>query len=131
MKKDHIIILSLAAILLVAATAGAAVYLTKENLNTPVDQVVTTTHNKHTTHKNNISWNNSPAAQQQLQPQQVAQTNCDDGNIAGKAVGGVGGGIAGSFIGKGKGKTAATIGGALGGAYLGGEAIPLHNVTCR
>ncbi len=30
---------------------------------------------------------------------------CDDGNIAGKAVGGVGGGVIGSLVGKGSGKT--------------------------
>ncbi len=40
------------------------------------------------------------------------------------------GGVLASNLGKGNGKTAATIGGTLGGAYIGGETIPLNNVTC-
>lgn len=67
-------------------------------------------------------------------PQVVAaadQPRCDDGNILGHVAGGVGGGIVGNQVGKGKGNTAATIAGTLGGAYLGGQYIPLKNVTCR
>ena len=72
----------------------------------------------------------------QPQPQQVAhaapqEPQCDDGNILGYVAGGAAGGLVGSQIGHGTGKTVATIGGVLGGGYLGGQAIPLHNVTCR
>lgn len=125
-NTKQIAILSAAAVLLVALSAGASVYLTKESIKNKSEKVAVTTHHKSV--KNDIKWDNK---NQNVQTQQVAQSNCDDGNIAGKAVGGVGGGVLGSMVGKGKGKTAATIGGTLGGAYLGGEAIPLRNVTCR
>lgn len=98
------------AVLLVAATAGATAYVV-DRPETPVQKAQV-----------------ERAAAPQAAPQRVA---CNDGNIAGKALGGVGGGVAGSMIGSGSGKTAATIGGTLGGAYIGGEVIPLNNVTCR
>ena len=63
-------------------------------------------------------------------PAAARPAGCNDGNIAGKAVGGVAGGVLASNLGKGNGKPAATIGGTLGGAYIGGEVIPLNNVTC-
>ncbi len=96
----------LGGILLVAATAGASIYFTQQPVKT--DQVVVV---RHATQK--------------------AAVRCDDGNIAGKAVGGVGGGVIGSLAGKGNGKTAATIGGTLAGAYIGGKELPLQNVTCN
>ncbi len=130
MQKQRIALLVLAAVVLIGVSAGAATYFTKENLENK--NTVTTTHKK-TTAKNNVAWDSERQTTQPAQQpvRQVAQTRCDDGNIAGKVVGGVGGGVVGSMIGKGNGKTAATIGGTLGGAYLGGEAIPLRNVTCR
>ena len=64
-------------------------------------------------------------------PQAATVTDCDDNNVVGMAVGGLAGGLLGNQVGKGSGKTAATIGGALGGAYLGKEALPTRNVTCR
>jgi uncharacterized protein YcfJ len=104
--------LVLGAVLLIAATAGASIYLTKhpsapERLSRHGERVLVT------------------------QPVQQAVPKCNDQNIAGKAVGGVGGGVLGSMVGKGNGKTAATIGGTLGGAYLGGQVIPLQNATCQ
>ncbi len=59
------------------------------------------------------------------------QPRCDDGNVLGYVAGGAAGGILGNQVGKGSGNTAATIAGTLGGAYLGGQHIPLKNVTCR
>jgi uncharacterized protein YcfJ len=106
-EKKTIIVLS--AILLVVTTAGASIYLAK-----PVQP-----------EKIAVIQRHAPTSQH------AVSSNCNDGNIAGKAVGGVGGGVLGSLIGKGNGKTAATIGGTLGGAYVGGETIPLNNVTCR
>ena len=108
--KKQTIIMTVAAVLLVTATAGAtAYYVDQKKPDKPAVQA-------------------RAAAPVQAQQQQV---RCNDGNIAGKVVGGVGGGVLASNLGKGNGKTAATIGGTLGGAYIGGEVIPLHNVTCR
>lgn len=109
MLRKNTIILTLGGVLLVIATAAASVYVVKHDI--PSKETV----------------RQAPSQRAAAQP----KPNCDDGNIVGKAVGGVGGGIAGSMIGKGGGKTAATIGGTLGGAYVGGEVIPLNNVTCR
>jgi uncharacterized protein YcfJ len=108
--------LVLGAVLLVAATAGASIYLTKQPVPPEKVAVQPTQPIRHVQH---------------IQHAQNTTPKCDDGNIAGKAVGGVGGGVLGSLVGKGSGKTAATIGGTLGGAYLGGETIPLQNATCR
>ncbi len=102
---------ALGAVLLMAATAGTSVYFTKQTqqpLPPPAKVVV----------------------KSQPQTQQVVR-RCNDDNIAGKAVGGIGGGVVGSLVGGGVGKTAATIGGTLGGAYLGGKTIPLQNSTCK
>jgi uncharacterized protein YcfJ len=60
-----------------------------------------------------------------------AQPPCNDHNVLGYVAGGAAGGIVGNQVGKGNGNTAATIAGTLGGAYLGGQHIPLNNVTCR
>lgn len=112
MQNYKTVSLVLGAVLLIITTAGASAYFSKEPLEPK----------------------KSPVHTQKVvatQPTQGAATGCNDGNIAGKAVGGVSGGIIGSMAGKGNGKTAATIGGTLGGAYLGGEVIPLQNVTCR
>ena len=110
--------LALGAILLVTATAGASVYLAKQQPAPPETAAVQPVQAP-------------PPHKHHVQHAQNTAPKCDDGNIAGKAVGGVGGGVIGSLVGRGSGKTAATIGGALGGAYLGGETIPLQNATCR
>lgn len=125
MNNKQITLLIVGAVLLVVATATASTYLAKKEPEVVAEKAPAP--KKHT---NNITWNSNTPPQPQPAPQQQA-VNCNDGNIAGKAVGGVGGGILASNVGKGKGKTAATIGGTLGGAYLGGELIPLNNVTCR
>lgn len=118
MNRYKVVSLILAAILLVITTAGASIYFAKEP-SEPPEKIVEKT----------IIVQPSPRVVQTQSPAPVP--NCNDGNIAGKAVGGVGGGVLGSLAGKGNGKTAATIGGTLGGAYLGGKAIPLNNVTCK
>lgn len=120
-NRKRALITGLGAVLLVAMTAGASAFITRQSL-IPDDKPVA----EKTLAKNEIRWNNPPA--QQPAPQRVA--NCDDGNIVGKVVGGVGGGVLGSQLGKGDGKTAGTIAGTLGGAYVGGKVIPTDNVTC-
>ena len=112
MQNYKTLSLALGAIILVATTAAASVYLSKPQ-PAPAEKVAVV---------------HRPRAEQ---PAQQVMPKCNDGNVAGKAVGGVGGGVIGSLAGKGNGKTAATIAGTLGGAYLGGEVIPLQNVTCR
>jgi uncharacterized protein YcfJ len=75
--------------------------------------------------KDRVHWNSERTSQAAPAAAQVAPAaGCDDNNI-------VAGGVVGSQVGKGSGKTAATIGGTLGGAYLGNQAIPTRNVTCR
>lgn len=109
--KKNIALMTVAAVLLVIATAGAtAYYVDRQENGKPVAVHTTRTH----------------------APQQVAArpAGCDDGNIAGKVLGGAAGGVLASNVGKGSGKTAATIGGTLGGAYIGGEVIPTRNITC-
>ena len=110
--------LVLGAILLTSGTAATSVYLTKRHLQT--DKVAAA----------DPAPKKQPSAPAAPHAQKVI-AKCNDNNIAGKAVGGIGGGILGSMLGEGKGKTVATIGGALGGAYLGGETIPLQNKTCK
>lgn len=116
MQNRKIVSLVSGVALLIAATAGTSAYLTKRTLQ-----------------PDTVSEKAPPPAEKIVtsKPVHTVQKKCDDGNIAGKAVGGVGGGVVGSLVGRGSGKTAATIAGALGGAYLGGEAIPLNNATCR
>jgi uncharacterized protein YcfJ len=112
MQNYKTLSLVLGAALLVVTTAGASVYLSRQ----PAQETATA---------------KPPPHAERVVVTQPVQRKCDDGNIAGKAVGGVGGGVLGSMVGKGSGKTAATIGGTLGGAYIGGEAIPLNNITCK
>lgn len=86
--------------------------------------------------KSNIPSKYQAKTHNQGNPQVVAaaapvEPRCDDSNVLGYVAGGAVGGIAGNQIGKGSGNTAATIAGTLGGAYLGGQYIPLRNVTCR
>lgn len=135
MQKKHIAFLTVGALLLITATAGATAYFIQKD-TAPDEITAAEAKNKPITTKriksDNIQWDKANAAPQQQRnaPVQTASA-CNDGNIAGKVVGGVGGGVLGSMVGKGNGKTAMTIGGTLGGAYAGGEMIPLHNATCR
>jgi uncharacterized protein YcfJ len=101
-------------IVLLASTAFAAAYFTRETLQ-PVAQ-------------NHVQPKQHPQAIASAAP---TQPRCNDGNVLGYVAGGAVGGIAGNQVGKGSGNTAATIAGTLGGAYLGGQYIPLNNVTCR
>lgn len=118
MQKKYIIALS-AAMLLLVSGAGIAAYMYKD---TPTEQTATVKTSK-------VSWNHNDQAMAPPPPE-PRMRSCDDGNVVGTALGGVGGALAGSAIGKGNGRTAATIGGALGGAYLGQRYIPTKNVTC-
>lgn len=113
-KTKNIVALGAGVILLMGATAGASVYVMK-------DQAHERPSTRTLAHET-VTFN---------EPRTEALPPCDDDNIVGKVVGGAAGGIAGSQIGSGKGKTAATIGGAVGGALLGEEYIPTKNVTCR
>lgn len=115
--------LGIGALALVLVVASASALVTKDIIqDKPAVAQVEPAAGK-TVKKEQITWN---------EPRQAAPaaTNCNDGNVAGYVLGGAAGGIAGSQVGKGNGKTAATIGGTLGGAYLGGQYIPLQNVTC-
>jgi uncharacterized protein YcfJ len=120
MKTNTIVAIGAGALLLVAATAGASVYLMENN--DPEEKANTSTTRVST--QETIHYNQPRQAQ-------APQPACDDDNIVGKVVGGAGGGLAGSQIGSGSGKTAATIAGAVGGTLLGEEYIPTKNVTCR
>lgn len=117
------ILAGIAVAVLLASTAAASAFITRETL----DDVPAPAKSQHVAKRETIQWNESKPAPQ---PQQVAEA-CDDGNVVGAIIGGVGGGVLGSQIGNGNGKTAATIGGTLGGGYLGKEYIPTRNATCR
>lgn len=138
MKKDHIIIISLAAVILVLASAGAASYLTKAQLQSDkIEQASAAeriskknTQSSQRTNDSAIKWDSHPRQVQQVQAQPQLPP-CDDNNIVGTAAGAVGGGLVGSQFGKGNGKTAAAVLGVVGGAALGNSMIPTHNVTCR
>jgi outer membrane lipoprotein SlyB len=120
MVTNKTLIVGVAVVLLLVATAAVASYTTRESLEPKtVAQAPTPTPHK--------PYQKMAAAQ----PQQPAQPACDDKNIVGTVGGGVAGGLVGSQIGKGSGKTAATIGGVVGGAYLGNQYLPTRNVTCR
>jgi outer membrane lipoprotein SlyB len=116
MKKIHNQLLGTGILvaLLMAGTAATASYLTKGEVKPQV--------------QTKASPNMQP---QKLASSALVQSQCNDSNILGYIAGGAAGGLAGNQIGKGAGNTAATIGGVLGGAYLGGQYIPLKNVTCR
>lgn len=116
-KTKTIILASAGVLVALVATAGAATYVTKE---------VLTDHKPAAARSGNIAWNGD---RQPAQQQRVASA-CDDNNIIGTVLGGVGGGIIGNQIGSGSGNTVATIGGAVGGAALGNEFIPTDNETC-
>ena len=128
-RTKKTLLLSVAALALVAVTAGASIYVTKEMDEPAAVQTI----QKRTIRKEAINWDHASIAPRQMPqstPQQVASA-CNDNNIVGTAVGGVAGGVLGSNVGKGHGKTAATIGGTLGGAYLGNQLIPTRNLMCR
>lgn len=109
MTKKDIAIIGLSAILLMAGTAAATMYINNKPAVAPQTAAVQT-QTRTVVHQRSVA--------------------CNDGNVMGKVLGGVGGGVLGSAVGKGSGKTAATIGGTLGGAYVGGQMIPTQNATC-
>lgn len=118
-KTKTIILGSVTALVALVATAGAATYVTKEVLSEDKPAA---------SRSGGVAWNSE--RQQEAQPQRVASA-CDDNNIIGTVLGGVGGGIIGNQIGSGSGNTVATIGGAVGGAALGNEFIPTDGETCN
>lgn len=117
-KTKTIILASAGALVALVATAGAATYVTKEVINDEKPAA---------SRSDGVAWNGE---RQPAQPQRVASA-CDDNNIIGTVLGGVGGGIIGNQIGSGSGNTVATIGGAVGGAALGNEFIPTDGETCN
>lgn len=141
MNKTFIPVLIVGAVLLIIATAGATTYFNRSesmpDTEIAAEKIASTQVKKTTSAKKmaprpaDIAWDETPRQQPVQSQTRTVATNCDDGNIVGKAVGGIGGGVLASNIGKGGGKTAATIAGTLGGAYVGGEFIPTRNVTCR
>jgi uncharacterized protein YcfJ len=143
MEKKDFAIVALTGVLLIAATAEGTMYYVNKSAQAPQEQskVVSLP----TQRPDNImpaageDADSVPApirhhhhVQQQAQQEQAqpASSNCNDHNIVGTAVGGIGGGVLGSLLGHGTGKTVTTIGGALAGAYVGNQAVPTQNVTC-
>jgi uncharacterized protein YcfJ len=113
---------TVAVITVVVVSAAAASYVTRQSMTPATAPIAQNTVIQHHV---------KPVHPQQLASAQPQQSRCNDSNILGYVAGGAVGGIAGHQLGKGAGNTAATIGGTLGGAYLGGQYIPLKNVTCR
>lgn len=127
MKTKQILAWGAGVLALVLVTAGASALVTKEVIGEK--PVIEKTAAAPAPKAQKITWN-EPRQAQPVQQARPAAPPCNDGNIVGLALGGIGGGIAGNQIGKGSGNTVATIGGAVGGAYLGKEFIPTENVTC-
>jgi uncharacterized protein YcfJ len=117
-NSQNIVLIVIAVLLLVIGTAAASVYIARSSTPEQPKIAVVTQPAHRVVHR-------------EVTTERRVATNCDDGNIVGKGLGGVGGGVAASTIGKGNGKTAATIAGTLGGAYLGGQYIATNGVTCR
>lgn len=109
-KGKSLIFIIVGSILLVAATAGANIYVVETIVKNKQPQIHTVVAQPPATH--------------------TAQPVCNDDNVVGKIIGAAAGGIAGSQVGSGSGKTAATIGGAIGGSLLGEKYIPTQNATC-
>ena len=108
-------------VVLVASTALATAYFTRELQPTAENHVPPAQHAR----------TSGQGHSQSAASSAPGQPRCDDSNVLGYVAGGAAGGIVGNQIGKGSGNTAATIAGTLGGAYLGGQYIPLKNATCR
>ncbi len=123
MQRKNLILFIIGAIALIALTAGASAYVTRDMMST--EKKVEKTAAKKTTSER-ISWN-----EPRPQPQPVQAKRCDDGNIVGAALGAAGGGIIGNQFGKGKGKDLATIGGVIAGGTAGHQLIPTRGVLCR
>ena len=140
MTRNNTLLLVLAVIGLIAVTATASAYLTKENLG-PEDntaqisdtktEVKTYNTSKRVNHANRdeITWNNTQPAAGNPAPA-PARSRCTDHNVIGTVVGAAAGGLIGHQIGSGSGNTAATVGGALGGAYLGNRYVPTRDALC-
>lgn len=121
-STNKTILATVAVIAAILASAAAASYYTRENIQANNDVPVKHVAQQHT----------APASHPQHMAQaQPAQPACNDHNVVGVVAGGAAGGILGHQLGKGAGNTAATIGGTLGGAYLGQQYIPTQNVACR
>ena len=126
-KNKQITILALAAVALIAVSAGAAAFVTKNQMEekpAPVKTAVQTKSTKTVARKEQINWN-----QQQPAPQQQVR-RCNDGNIVGAAIGGAAGGLVGHQFGKGKGRDLATIGGVIAGGTAGHQYIPTRGTLC-
>ncbi len=101
MTREKIAILTIAALTLIAVTAGASAFVTRSSIENKMDSQRTAQNAKPQAQK--ITWNEprqQPQPAQAVQPQQPA---CDDGNIVGAAIGAVAGGVAGNQIGSGRG----------------------------
>ncbi len=125
MQRKNLILIIIGAIALIAVTAGASAYVTRDVMKPEkkVEKVAT----KKTTSEQ-ISWNES---RQQAQPQPQQVKKCDDGNIVGAGIGAAAGGLVGNQFGKGKGNDLATIGGIIVGGTAGHQMIPTRGVLCR
>jgi uncharacterized protein YcfJ len=138
MQNKNWIIVGIAALILIMVSAGASALITRNNIRDAETVTVTkeetvtkpVVHHKQVRHDDNINWNNRAAAPAPVQQAQ-ALPPCDDKNIVGTVLGGLGGGLAGSQVGKGNGQIAATAVGVAAGAVAGNEYIPTRNVTCR
>ena len=145
MTRKQTILVIAGAILLVAVTAGASSFITRDVMTPETAKTetaaaapapaqakrtvqATKTHHAVQARNEQINWN-QPAPQQPAPVQQ--QARCDDGNIVGAAIGAGAGGLVGHQFGKGKGKDLATIGGVIAGGAAGHQMIPTRGVLCR
>ena len=127
MNREKTALLTIGVITLVAVTAGASAFVTKNSIE---QKEARTDAAVKTTAPQKITWNEPRQNAQPVQNAQPQQPACDDGNIVGAAVGAVAGGVVGNQFGSGKGQDLATIGGAIGGGWLGKDHIPTRNVLC-
>lgn len=125
---------------LVLMSAGASALITRNQLSnqdpaassviTKEETVIKTPTHKHAS-REEIRWNDSKPVPAPVRQAQAAPPPCDDRNIVGTVLGGLGGGLVGSQVGKGNGQVAATAVGVAAGAVAGNEYIPTRNVTCQ
>jgi uncharacterized protein YcfJ len=138
MNNRNIAALGIGAVLVLAATAAASAFLTREAISRedtaklvldkpPIRKPVAAGA------KSQTPWRENKQYSQQVStvPSAPAAKPCDDGNVLGYVAGGAAGALIGSQIGKGDGNTAAIAAGTLGGAYLGGQHLPLRNTLCN
>lgn len=123
------LLIGVAAIVVLASVGIAGAYFANNSSGSDDAVTKTTTTTTVKTSNGDMPWKGKPGSAVGQQVQQLPK--CNDNNILGMATGAVLGGVLGNQVGGGSGKTVATIGGAAGGAYLGQQAIPLNNATCR